>query len=151
MSEEIKIEDTVAPEVVEETVVSAPVEEPVVATEPEVVAEDIAPVAEATEIAVEEDNVVASKLPEVKAEPKPSLDSSSGVFKAKEPKKKVVKEAPVAKTVAVYSSKNLHWAGVGSLIRGYSIVSEAAAEKWIAKSSNVRLATPEEVAKEFGL
>lgn len=142
MSEEIKNEDTVAPEVVEELVV---------APEPEAVVEDIAPAVETAEVVVEEDNVVASKLPEVKAEPKPSLDSTSGVFKAKEPKKKAVKEEAAPKTVAVYSGKNLHWAGVGSLVRGYSILPEAIAEKWIAKNSNVRLATPEEVAKEFGL
>jgi hypothetical protein len=151
MSEEIKIEDNVAPEVVEEAIAPAPVEELDVTAEPEVVVEDIAPAAETSEVSVEEDNVVSSKLPEVKAEPKSSLDAKSGVFKAKEPKKKAVKEEPAVKTVAVYSGKNLHWAGVGSLVRGYSIVSEAVAEKWIAKSSNVRLATPEEVAKEFGL
>lgn len=52
--------------------------------------------------------------------------------------------------VAVYSSKNLFWYGVGELKAGYSILSKEDADKWLAKSNRVRLATPEEVAKHYG-
>lgn len=52
--------------------------------------------------------------------------------------------------VAVFSSKNLSWSGVGKLTKGYTIVSKAAAEKWLT-NKNVRIATPEEVKKEYDL
>jgi hypothetical protein len=53
--------------------------------------------------------------------------------------------------VAVFSTKNVSWPEIGSKVyRGYNIVKKEAAEKWVTKDF-VRLATPEEVAKEFGL
>jgi hypothetical protein len=52
-------------------------------------------------------------------------------------------------TVAIYSTKNADWRGVGSIAKGYNIVSVAQSEKWLTRN-HVRLATPEEVAKEFG-
>jgi hypothetical protein len=53
--------------------------------------------------------------------------------------------------VAIYSSKNVTWSEIGSKVyRGYNIVKPELAEKWLTKDF-IRLATPEEVAKEFGL
>ena len=52
--------------------------------------------------------------------------------------------------VAVYSDKNANWPGVGDISKGYNVVLPSQAEKWLTKSF-VREATPEEVAKEFGL
>jgi hypothetical protein len=52
------------------------------------------------------------------------------------------------KTVAIHSTKNVSWSGVGKVYRGYNIVTPEQAEKWLERS-HVRLATPEEVAKEF--
>lgn len=52
--------------------------------------------------------------------------------------------------VAVYSSKNVSWPGVGSVTKGYNIVSKEQSEKW-ATRNHIRIATPEEVAQEFGL
>lgn len=52
--------------------------------------------------------------------------------------------------VAVYSTRNVYWEGVGRINKGYNIVTRAKADKWLARD-HTRLATPEEVAKEYGL
>jgi len=52
------------------------------------------------------------------------------------------------KTVAIHSSRNVSWRGVGDVVRGYNIVSEAAAEKWLTRN-HTRIATPEEVAGAY--
>jgi len=64
-------------------------------------------------------------------------------------KKKAAKPATKAETVAIYSTKNVTWSEVGKVYRGYNIVEKDAAEKWLTRS-HIRIATPEEVAKEFG-
>ena len=51
--------------------------------------------------------------------------------------------------VAIYSSKNVSWAGVGKVIKGYNIVTQSVSEKWL-KRDHIRIATPEEVARDFG-
>lgn len=63
------------------------------------------------------------------------------------PEKPVV--TPQKKTVAIHSTKNVSLPGVGKVYRGYNIVTPDQAEAWL-KRSHIRLATPEEVAKEFG-
>ena len=57
--------------------------------------------------------------------------------------------APQKKTVAIHSTKNVSLPGVGKVYRGYNIVTPDQAEAWL-KRSHIRIATPEEVAKEFG-
>ena len=52
------------------------------------------------------------------------------------------------KTVAIHSSRNVSWRGVGDVVRGYNIVSESAAEKWLTRN-HTRIATPEEVAGAY--
>ena len=52
------------------------------------------------------------------------------------------------KKVALFSSGNISWFGVGSLTRGINIVKEPTVEKWLTQRG-VRLATVEEVAKEL--
>lgn len=64
-------------------------------------------------------------------------------------RKKSSKSTEVKETVAIYSTKNVTWSEVGKVYRGYNIVEKDAAEKWITRS-HIRIATPEEVAKEFG-
>jgi predicted nucleic acid-binding protein len=63
-------------------------------------------------------------------------------------------KAPVSKTgkvtTAIYSSKNVNWQGVGKVVKGFNIVSHAEAEKWLTRK-HVRVATPEEVAAEYGV
>jgi hypothetical protein len=52
-------------------------------------------------------------------------------------------------TVAIYSTRNVTWSEVGKVYRGYNIVSKEASEKW-ATRDHIRIATPEEVARDFG-
>ena len=69
---------------------------------------------------------------------------------AKPEVKPVVKKAEKKEdTVAIHSSKNVTWSGVGKVYIGYNIVSKEASEKWLTRD-HTRLATPEEVAQEFG-
>jgi len=51
--------------------------------------------------------------------------------------------------VALYSTRNIHWNGLGSLAVGYNIVSKEASEKMITHKA-VRIASPEEVASYYG-
>ena len=51
--------------------------------------------------------------------------------------------------VALFSTKSVRWEEVGTLNRGYNIVTDKQAEKWLTRS-HVRIATPEEVQKAFG-
>jgi hypothetical protein len=52
-------------------------------------------------------------------------------------------------TVAIYSTRNVNWSGVGQVSKGYNIVTKQAADKWV-KRDHIRIATPEEVARDFG-
>lgn len=74
------------------------------------------------------------------------------------PKKKTVKKAAVKKEpkkakgekVAIFSERNISWSGVGSLEKGYNIVTKEASEQWLTRP-RVRLVEPEEIAREFEL
>jgi hypothetical protein len=52
--------------------------------------------------------------------------------------------------VAIFSTKNVSWEGVGKVNKGYNIVTKELADKWLTRS-HVRTATPKEVAEEYGL
>ena len=67
-------------------------------------------------------------------------------------RKETAKQEPVIEkeSVAVYSTKNVTWSGVGQVSKGYNIVTKQAAEKW-AERDHIRIATPEEVAGEYGI
>lgn len=69
-------------------------------------------------------------------------------FIPKEESKPAVVSQPEEK-VAVYSSRNLNWNGVGELTIGYNIVTREQAEQWVTHKS-VREATPEEVKRAYG-
>lgn len=90
------------------------------------------------EEAVVEDVPVEEKVEEVVKPAKP------------EPKKKPKTSTTEEKIVAVFSTKNVTWNGVGKVNRGYNIVSQEDADKWSTRS-HIRVATPEEVAREYGL
>lgn len=51
--------------------------------------------------------------------------------------------------VAIYSSRNVSWPGVGKVLKGYNIVTKPISEKWLQRN-HIRIATPEEVARDFG-
>jgi hypothetical protein len=65
------------------------------------------------------------------------------------PRKKNSKPVENKEKVAIYSTKNVTWSEVGKVYRGYNIVEKDAADKWLTRP-HTRIATPEEVAKEFG-
>ena len=52
--------------------------------------------------------------------------------------------------VAIYSPRNISWVGVGKVSKGYNIMTKDKAELWLTRS-NIRIALPEEVAKEYGI
>jgi hypothetical protein len=103
-----------------------------------------------------ENNVISSPKPKGKG--KPALGSvNSGAIGAsfievKEELKKTTKltDKPVAEKVAIFSTKNVTWNEVGKVYRGYNIVTKEQADKWLTRD-HARVATPEEVAKEFGV
>jgi hypothetical protein len=65
-------------------------------------------------------------------------------------KTKPTKQAKTIDRAAVYSTRNLHWHGVGELKTGYNIVTIESAQLWLEKHSQVvREATPEEIAREL--
>ena len=127
------VEDVVE-DVVEETEVAEPVIEEVVEL----------PVEEAV---VEEVAPVVIKPIKKKAK-KPALNHSesgalvSGSTEVSTPAEKTATSS--AEKVAIHSTKNVYWEGVGRVLRGYNIVSKDAADKWLQRT-HIRLASPEEV------
>lgn len=74
----------------------------------------------------------------------------SGAVARKAPKKPVkISKTEEPEKVALFSTRNVTWSEVGKVYRGYNIVTKQAAERWLTRD-HVRLATPEEVAREFG-
>lgn len=70
-------------------------------------------------------------------------------FVPKESSELVVGKQEPKEKVAVYSSRNLNWNGVGALTKGYNIVTKQDSEKWMTNKS-VRSASPEEVKRAYG-
>jgi hypothetical protein len=106
-----------------------------------------------TEAEAPAENVIAA--PKRQASKKTSLMSNdTGVIGSPAAERVIVTEEPQApkpddSKVALWSDKNLRWSGVGSLIKGYNIVTKEAAEKWLSRGG-IREATPEEVATHYG-
>ena len=149
--------ENVAPEV---SVEAPKVEEPVVeAPMPETKVEEIAAenniqasVSEATEST---DAITTSDFSRSSSDTVQAVGSIvNGVIGVAETPRPV-RKAPVIsakkseKTVAIHSTKNVSWSGVGKVYRGYNIVTQEQADKWLTRN-HTRLATPEEVAKELG-
>jgi len=74
----------------------------------------------------------------------------TGTRKIDEPVDKKIVEKKEYDKVAIHSTKNVYMPGVGKVLKGYNIVKREAAEKWLARD-HVREATPEEIAREYGL
>lgn len=98
--------------------------------------------------AVEEENVVIT-IPKKKTNTKASADSivnntiGSSIEK-EEPKKEELKK----KKVALYSSRNVFWDGIGEVQRGYNFVTQEQADKWMTRI-HIRFVTPEEIKEAF--
>lgn len=130
-----------------EVTIDVPAEAPVEAPKEEVVVEIPKPV----EVKPEP---TAITLPEEEGEGPglaPVGNGAIGSTTVKAKKKAAVEEVKpeVKEMVALFSTKNWHWAeNGGALKRGYNIVDKAKADKWLTLAG-VRIATPEEVAKAF--
>lgn len=140
--------------IVEETTHEAPVFEAPVAEEPAVEAPVVEDVVETPVVEEAAQAVVEAPAYQAPEEVQALGAVAAGVIGAtKAPrsseKKKSGKAAEKVETVAIYSTKNVTWSEVGKVYRGYNIVEKDAAEKWLTRS-HIRIATPEEVAKEFG-
>jgi hypothetical protein len=112
------------------------------------------PVEPAAEPVVEPVVVEApAKAEEPAAEPVQALGFTNtgaiGSMAADGPKKTVKPANQDADKVAIHSTKNVRWEEVGTLYRGYNIVTKEQADKWLTRS-HVRVATPEEVKKVLG-
>jgi hypothetical protein len=142
--EEIQVEELIEAPVVEET-------------KSEEIASELGIEASISEVKEhEDDEVISSPEKESSTPPVSAIQVgqtgailSGGANKKDKPSKKnSIKEDD---TVAVHSTKNLHSSGLKSVYKGFNIVSKKHADAWIAKRPNdIRLATPEEVAKAFG-
>lgn len=133
--------------VVEAPVVEAPVVEPVVEETVVEVAPEVTPEAPKQEV-VERPSYGARE--EVQGVGVTTGGAIGTTVSSPSPRKTSVnKDKPKEEKIALYSTKNVTWAEVGKVYRGYNIVPASAAEKWLTRD-HVRVATPEEVAKEFG-
>ena len=131
-----------APVVIQAPVVEAPVVEEPTPAEP--VVEEV-PV---TPAPVEPTVISAPERPQVQA--LGNVNGAIGATTVPVVERVSAKKATEKKeTVALYSTKNVTWSTVGKVYRGYNIVDKNDAEKWLTRS-HIRVATPEEVAKEFG-
>jgi hypothetical protein len=150
-------ESTDADNVVVEEVLEAPaVEETLPEAVEEAVAEEPTPAVVVEEPVAQE--VVADPAVIVAPEPveaAPAITSVAdgviGTGKVAKKKAAPAKAAPVAPAdkVAIFSTRNIHWQGLGKIVKGYNIVSKSDAEKWVTVSG-VKLATPEEIKTNLG-
>lgn len=96
------------------------------------------------------DNVIS--IPEARKPSKASAESvinkTIGASIPEEPKKPEPKAKPEVKKIAIYSSRNVAWEGVGEVFRGYNFVTPEQAEKWFTRI-HIREATPEEIKQAF--
>jgi hypothetical protein len=99
------------------------------------------------------EDVIISPKPKSKkksASKKTTVNDSIGSASA-EKKDAIKKSNSVGRvTVAIHSTKNVNWGGVGKVVKGYNIVSKEQADQWLTRS-HIRLATPEELAQEYGV
>jgi hypothetical protein len=106
------------------------------------------------------ENIMSGKISSTSAE-KPETEKdiaaialiSGGVIgvgtASAKPKVKVKKEETKLTTVAIFSSRNINWQGVGSIVKGYNFVSEEASNTWLTRSA-VRIASPDEIKANLG-
>jgi hypothetical protein len=64
-----------------------------------------------------------------------------------QPKKPAVQTKKVEK-VALFSTRNVSWPGVGSVIKGYNFVTKEESKRWLTRD-HIREATPQEVANNL--
>jgi hypothetical protein len=91
-----------------------------------------------------ENNDTVITVPSKKAKPKasaePVVNDTIGST--------IEKEQPKKQKVALYSSRNVFWEGVGEVQRGYNFVTPEQADRWVTRI-HIRVATPEEIKEVF--
>lgn len=124
---------------------------PEISVEPELVEEPVLELAEE----ITSDEVISSPERPVDAEPveqalAPVADGVIGTgSKRKTAKKKAAtKVASSEETVALYSTRNVTWVGVGRVLTGLNLVPKSQADKWIGRD-HIRVADAAEVSKEL--
>jgi hypothetical protein len=102
------------------------------------------------------DSVISSGTPNFNSQTSVSFNdenvigsSGRGLTNDVKTDKELKSENEEKETVAIHSTKNVSWPGVGKVLKGYNIVTKANSKKWLERS-HTRIATPQEVAKEFG-
>jgi len=124
-------------------------------------AKNIADVSKEFDIAVSISEDTSKPNEDVIASPKPKSTKKTASKKtvannsigsaSAEQENVVQKPEPVGRvTVAIHSTKNVNWGGVGKVVKGYNIVSKEQADQWLTRK-HIRLATPEEIAQEYGV
>jgi hypothetical protein len=63
--------------------------------------------------------------------------------------KKETQSPPAPAIVALFSTRDVTWEGVGTVKPGYNFVTQEQADKWL-KRNHIRVVTPEEIKMEFG-
>jgi hypothetical protein len=99
--------------------------------EQEVISSEPKPFSPATSVVSDSNGVIGS------GSANRVVKNSNKVEKEKEP------------LVAIHSTKNVTWSGVGKVYRGYNLVKESEADQWVTRN-HIRLVSPEEFAKEYG-
>lgn len=101
------------------------------------------------------DNVIESRSIQLEQrKPMPStINSEDNVISSRAAERSFQKiernESKVDNKVALYSTKNIHWIGIGHISKGYNIVTKEDAEKWLTRTG-IRKASPQEVATYYG-
>jgi hypothetical protein len=124
-------------------------------------AKNIADVSKEFDIAVSISEDTSKPNEDVIASPKPKSTKKTASKKtvannsigsaSAEQENVVQKQEPVGRvTVAIHSTTNVNWGGVGKVVKGYNIVSKEQADQWLTRK-HIRLATPEEIAQEYGV
>lgn len=114
-------------------VVEAPVAEPVlVEDEPAVIVAPVAPEETPAIVPVENGVIGTGKVVKKKDAPKPKAAAADKTDK-----------------VAIFSSRNSVWQGVGKIVKGYNFVTKDAADKWLTLDS-VRAVEPNEIKSNLG-
>lgn len=145
MSElENNLEPQVSETIEENVIQEAVVEEVEVSKEEEVL--------EPALLAQDEPIIPEEKAEEVVQALSPLSTGAIGAVSVPKPKKPRKVEAPKKDSVkvAVKSTKNVSWAGVGQVKIGINYVTPEQAEQWKTRD-HITLLQPEDVAKEYGL
>jgi len=98
-----------------------------------------------------EEEVIEEAIEEVAEVPvaEPVIEAVVEEVKPKAKKSKEEKAVePTTEKVALFSTRNVSWDGVGKIFMGYNLVEATEAEQWLTRS-HVRLATPKEILEKL--